>query len=357
MRRTPFPGLLLALVLVATAAAATLLRLSKEVRLVVDGRPRTVGTMASSVAGLLDQEELDLGIHDRVQPHPDAALTEGLEVRVDFAKEITLLLDGMERVVWVTGDKDVRDVLDQVNIRAGRNAYLDPSRGAEVEDGDVIVYEPAVDVRLTVGGRTREVITNAEDVGLLLDDLGVEVGPEDIVEPRVGTPLESGTEVRVIRVAHREVAEDIPIPFPTEVRKSAGLLLGVRVIQQQGAAGVLRKAFEVRMEDGKEVDRKLLGTQVLREPVTHVVVEGTRPPHVQTGLASWYHRDGMVAAHRTLPFGTQVRVTNLATGRSVVVVINDRGPYIGGRVIDLSDDAYAQLANLGSGTIQVRLAW
>jgi rare lipoprotein A len=41
----------------------------------------------------------------------------------------------------------------------------------------------------------------------------------------------------------------------------------------------------------------------------------------------------------------------------VVVVINDRGPYIGGRVIDLSDDAYARLSTLGSGTIQVRLAW
>jgi resuscitation-promoting factor RpfB len=342
---------------VSTAAAATFVRLTKEITLVVDGRPRTEGTLASSVAGLLEEEDIVLGPHDLVEPHADAPLTEGLEIRVDFAKEITVLLDGAERVVWVTGNKSVREVLRQVNVRAGRHAYLEPSRGAEVEDGDVIVYQPAVDVRLTVGGKSRHVITNAEDVGLLLDDLGVEVGPDDIVEPRLGTPLEAGTDVRVIRVAYRELTEDAPIAYQTEVRKSGNLLLGVRLVEQQGVPGLLRKTFQVRLEDGREVGRKLLGTEVLREPVRHVVIEGTRPPHIQTGLASWYHRDGMVAAHRTLPFGTQVKVTNQATGRSVVVVINDRGPYVGGRIIDLSDDAYAQLAPLGTGTIQVRLAW
>jgi resuscitation-promoting factor RpfB len=342
---------------VLTTAGATLLRIAKDITLVVDGRPRVVGTMASSVAGLLEQEEISLGAHDRVLPFPDASLSEGMEVRVLLAKEITLLLDGAQRTVWVTGDKSVHDVLEQVNIRAGRHAYLEPSRGASVEDGDVIVYKRAVDVRLTVGGRTREVITNAEDVGLLLDDLGVEIGPQDIVEPRLRTPLQAGTEVRVIRVVDREIAEDLPIPYPTEIRKSGDLMLGIRRVEQEGAPGLLRKTFEVRLEDGEQVERRLTGTEVIRKPVSRVVVEGTRPPHVQTGLASWYHRVGMVAAHRTLPFGTQVKVTNLANGLSVVVVINDRGPYIGGRIIDLSDDAYAQLAALGSGTIQVRIAW
>jgi resuscitation-promoting factor RpfB len=342
---------------VLTTAGATLLRIAKDITLVVDGRPRVVGTMASSVAGLLEQEEISLGTHDRVLPFPDASLSEGMEVRVLLAKEITLLLDGAQRTVWVTGDKSVRDVLEQVNVRAGRNAYLEPSRGASVQDGDLIVYKPAVDVRLTVGGKPREVITNAEDVGLLLDDLGVEIGPQDIVEPRLRTPLEAGTEVQVIRVVQKEIAEDLPIPYPTEIRKSADLMLGIRRVEQEGAPGLLRKTFEVRLEDGKQVERRLTGTEVIRKPVSRVVVEGTRPPHVQTGLASWYHRVGMVAAHKTLPFGTQVKVTNLANGRSVVVVINDRGPYIGGRIIDLSDDAYAQLASLGSGTIQVRIAW
>jgi len=347
----------LGLVLVGTTAGASVLRLSKEVTLVVDGRPRTVGTMATSVAGLLDQEEIDLTRHDRVVPHADAELSDGMAVRVFFAKEITLLLDGAERTVWVTGNKSVREVLEQVNVRAGRHAYLEPSRGATVEDGDVIVYKPAVDVRLTVGGSSRQVITNAEDVGLLLSNLGIAVGPQDVVEPRLRTPLEVGMEVRVIRVVHREVVEEVPIAYPTEVRKTEDLMLGIRRVQQEGALGLLRKTFEVRLEDGREVERRLLGVRTVRQPVPRIVLEGIRPPHVQTGLASWYHRTGMVAAHRTLPLGTQVKVTNLATARSVVVVINDRGPFIGGRIIDLSDDAYVQLAPLGSGTFNARIAW
>jgi uncharacterized protein YabE (DUF348 family) len=324
---------------------------------VIDGRPRTVGTMATSVAGLLEQQEIEVGRHDRVMPHPDSELADGMAVRVFVAKEISLVLNGVERTVWVTGDKSVREVLEQVNVRAGRHAYLEPSRGATVEDGDVIVYEPAVDVRLVVGGKARQVITNAQDVGLLLSDLGVRLGRDDTVEPRIRTPLEAGMEVRVIRVVEREVVEEASIAYPTEVKKTNELMLGIRRIEQEGAPGLLRKTFEVRLEDGREVARRLLGVDTVRVPIPRIILEGTRPPHVQTGVASWYHRTGMVAAHQSLPFGTQVKVTNLATGRSVVVVINDRGPFIGGRIIDLSDDAYAQLAHLGSGTISVRIAW
>lgn len=71
----------------------------------------------------------------------------------------------------------------------------------------------------------------------------------------------------------------------------------------------------------------------------------------QAGMASWYgpgfhgkrtangerfNTHSLTAAHRTLPFGSRVRVTNKTTGRSIVVRINDRGPFVGGRVIDLS---------------------
>ena len=90
---------------------------------------------------------------------------------------------------------------------------------------------------------------------------------------------------------------------------------------------------------------------------------------LQRGVASWYgpgfhgrktasgerfNTHAMTAAHRTLPFGTRVRVTNERTGRSVVVRINDRGPFAHGRVIDLSK-ASAQAVGL-SGVARVSLA-
>ena len=79
----------------------------------------------------------------------------------------------------------------------------------------------------------------------------------------------------------------------------------------------------------------------------------------QTGLASWYDPpwSGLTAAHPSLPFGTMVTVTDVETGRSVTVVIDDRGPFAPGKIIDLSPEAFAVLRPLGTGVIDVRLSW
>ncbi len=89
----------------------------------------------------------------------------------------------------------------------------------------------------------------------------------------------------------------------------------------------------------------------------------------QRGQASWYgheggsvtatgeryHPGGLTAAHRTLPMGSRVRVTNNRNGRSVVVRINDRGPFTGGRIIDLSEGAAAAIGIKGSGVGNVTI--
>ena len=61
------------------------------------------------------------------------------------------------------------------------------------------------------------------------------------------------------------------------------------------------------------------------------------------------------AAHRTLPFGTKVKVTNLKSGKSVTVKINDRGPFVKGRVIDLTQSAFKKIGNIESGIINVNI--
>ncbi|MGZ5515190.1 MAG: septal ring lytic transglycosylase RlpA family protein [Candidatus Aminicenantales bacterium] len=93
-------------------------------------------------------------------------------------------------------------------------------------------------------------------------------------------------------------------------------------------------------------------------------------PGVEIGLASWYGQEfhgrptssrevfdmnDLTAAHKTLPFGTYLMVTNLENDRSVVVRINDRGPFVRGRTIDLSYAAARVLGMVGPGTARVRL--
>ena len=67
------------------------------------------------------------------------------------------------------------------------------------------------------------------------------------------------------------------------------------------------------------------------------------------------NQGALTAAHRSLPFGTEVKVENLKNGKSVVVRINDRGPFVGGRVIDLTKAAAAVLGFVKAGTANVRL--
>ncbi|MEH2434073.1 MAG: septal ring lytic transglycosylase RlpA family protein [Nostoc sp.] len=75
----------------------------------------------------------------------------------------------------------------------------------------------------------------------------------------------------------------------------------------------------------------------------------------RTASGQRFNPEGMTAAHRSLPFGTQVRVTNTRNGRSVVVRINDRGPFVRGRVIDLSAGAARILGMMGSGVAPVHI--
>lgn len=98
--------------------------------------------------------------------------------------------------------------------------------------------------------------------------------------------------------------------------------------------------------------------------------ENSGPGFIQIGLASWYgpgfhgnytadgerfNMNALTAAHRTLPFNSYVRVTNLTTTRSVVVRINDRGPYAGDRIIDLSARAARELGIKDGGIARVRI--
>ena len=92
--------------------------------------------------------------------------------------------------------------------------------------------------------------------------------------------------------------------------------------------------------------------------------------YTQTGMASYYadkHQNQKTAngdiyqhslktaAHQILPFGTNVKVTNVANGKSVQVKINDRGPFRKGRIIDLSKSAFTEIGELNQGVLKVRI--
>jgi len=92
------------------------------------------------------------------------------------------------------------------------------------------------------------------------------------------------------------------------------------------------------------------GTKIASQGVASFYTEGT-----ETASGEKFDTHELTAAHPTLPFGTKLRVTNTATGRSVTVRVNDRGPYVPGRIVDVSYSAANALGMVNKGVANVKL--
>jgi len=103
--------------------------------------------------------------------------------------------------------------------------------------------------------------------------------------------------------------------------------------------------------------RKLLKCTVLLSLGCCVVGASSAAALTQCGTASWYDAKGLLtAAHRSLPLGSMVLVENLDNGRTTTVEINDRGPFVAGRIIDISRAAAQVLDLMGDGIAHVRIS-
>lgn len=75
----------------------------------------------------------------------------------------------------------------------------------------------------------------------------------------------------------------------------------------------------------------------------------------KTASGERYNHDLKTAAHRKIPFGSKIKVTNVTNGKNVVVKVNDRGPFVNGRIVDLSKSAFSSIGNTSSGLINVQI--
>lgn len=147
-----------------------------------------------------------------------------------------------------------------------------------------------------------------------------------------------------------------------------GLAQGLRVVFFSLTAISCASAGQTVLDDNSNTTRKPL--DVLKEEVSSSDNNNIVEVAFDRGIASWYgpgfngrrtangetyNQEELTAAHKTLPFNTLVRVENIDNGKSVIVRINDRGPFVGNRIIDLSLKAARQIAMVGSGTADVRI--
>ncbi len=340
-----------AALLVALLTVASLyLVLEKNVTLVYNGSPVALRTTSANVGQLLHARGIVLDQMDYVAPTPATPLADGMTVVVDTGRWASRGAQGVG--VWA------------VEGVAGTSARL-ASRSTEerFSAGESVGPSRVVGARVVVDGNAHDVLTNATTVRDLLSAMGIEPDKTDRVLPPPSTPLSSGTTVRYVDVELRTKEIVVPIPFETLSTYSTSLTPGTVRLTQHGAPGRMIVTYLVKVVGGRVMHRTVVARRIVSAPVQErrlVGRVGTLARGSENGEASWYSfapGSGLTAAHPWLPYGTIVTVTNLATGKSIQVVINDRGPFADGRIIDLSNEAFAALAPLGQGVMDVRLTW
>lgn len=243
-----------------------------------------------------------------------------------------------------------------LDLRDGDSVF--PLSDTSIFSGTHILITRAHAVKVKVDGGEKDFRTQARSVEQALSEGAITLDEDDIVKPERDVLVVSGMSIVVTRVDISEEVTEIPIPFDKKVNEDNSLSWRKVLVTQKGEKGVKQSRFRVSRYDGKEVNRRLIETKITQEPVTEVTTQGT---YVQTGKAhrggaSWYAWTGtMSAANPWLPMGSYVKVTNMENGKSVIVKINDRGPFAPGRIIDLDKVAFAKIASIGAGVINVKM--
>jgi rare lipoprotein A (peptidoglycan hydrolase) len=128
-----------------------------------------------------------------------------------------------------------------------------------------------------------------------------------------------------------------------------------RVLAKKKAAAAKKKALAKRRAEAKKAAREARLAREAEKGRSRGKASWYGPKFhgKQTASGERFDRKGLTAAHRDLPFGTRVRVTNTRNGQAIVVRINDRGPYSRGRIIDLSEGAARKIGMMRAGTARV----
>jgi resuscitation-promoting factor RpfB len=249
---------------------------AKDVHLLVDGRPQTIHTTAADVGSAVAQAGLHPGAHDLLAPSAKSPLKNGETVVFKHGRLLHLTIDGRERNVWTTAST-VAQALDALGYSSADFTSVSRSRRLPLSPTDIALRTPK---RVTVvhDGKRTTVTTTAVDVGQLLSDLSLDLGPYDRLSIGRKTPLTEGATIKLTRVTHRAVFDNRTIPYAVRRINDAKLLSGRTQIVTAGRTGLARVAYAVIYVNGKRVGTTHVQRTVVRKPRTQVERVGTRKP-------------------------------------------------------------------------------
>ncbi len=257
-----------------------------------------------------------------------------------------------------TSSDSVASLLEERNINVGPYDEITPALEKKLYPGAAIEIRRAVKVQIEADGKKINGYALGRTVRDALGENGVELGRLDKTLPDPNSPLQNNIAIAITRINVEEVTKEESIDFKITAKNDSKLGWREKKIETPGEKGTKEVKYKITYHDGKEISRVVLEKTVVKDPVTQVEVQGTyvKTGKAQKGQGTWYsYQGGLYAASLTISKGGYAKVTNTANGKSVIVQINDSGPYGAGRIIDLDKVAFAKIASLGAGVIGVKV--
>lgn len=251
---------------------------SKVVQLSIEGNQQAVPTRAKTVEEFLGRADITLNDGDVVEPSLNNIIaSDDFRINIYRARPVTIF-DGSTRVQALSAAKAPRTVAEQAGVDVYPEDHLKQEVSSDIlKDqviGEKIIIDRATPVHLNLYGTRTTVRTQVRTVGQLLQEKGVVLGSGDKVQPSAGTRLTPGVAVFVTRSGVEVRTVEEPIEAPIEYVEDDSLSFGATAVRQAGRPGKKMVTYEIKLENGREVSRKVIQEVRASEPVKQVVARG-----------------------------------------------------------------------------------
>lgn len=245
--------------------------------IIKDGNTQTIVCVREgcTVAEALSEAEIMTCDKDKVSPEKDEVVKNTEEIIIKRYAKVRLIEGESVTEVEMTGKK-VQDVLEEQSVALKEQDYLNYSPNAYLVDGMEITVIRRLAVTIQVDGEIRECLTKANTVADLLEEQNISLDRKDIVSPGKNANLTEGIQVKVERVSVKELVEKEKVPFETVVEYSDDMYSDETVEKTPGKEGEKEVTYQVTYVDGREDNRKSVKESIIKEPVSQVVVKGTK---------------------------------------------------------------------------------
>ncbi|MBD7939327.1 MULTISPECIES: G5 and 3D domain-containing protein [Cytobacillus] len=276
------------LIVTITASGFLIFEMTKKtVALTLDGEERTINTHAKTIQEIFDEMDIGLRSEDYVYPSVDKAVKDNMEVVWNPAVQVKITDKKDSEVIWTTADT-VQELIDKENIELSKHDVIEPKLGDAITSKMDIKIDRAFKIKLADGAndKTEEVWSTSTTVADFLSQQDIKLGKLDRVEPKLDETVKENDVIKVIRVEKVTDVVEEPIKYAVVTKKDDSLNKGSEKVLEKGKEGLLKKEFEITRENGKEISRKLLSEEKVKESKDHIVAVGTKVSQPATKVAS-----------------------------------------------------------------------